>query len=177
VFKWVRPPLIAVMTFGFAGVARSLRSLRVITFPRERARARGWQAPLVGDDWPTGAQDLVILAQRMSQRGYASAVDVLEPPPLFKHLGLPFLLRLADDAAAGDRRPRRVDLDDETARAASALARSGSARIRRGEFRREHGKARQAGAETLGAIAEFSITTAISLPARAGGPRQTFVRQ
>ena len=38
--------------------------------------------------------------------------------PLFKPLGLPFRLRLADDAAAGDRGAGRVDLDDEAARAA-----------------------------------------------------------
>jgi hypothetical protein len=160
------PPLIAVMTFGFAGVARSLRSLRVITFKRERARARG-----------TGAQDLVISAQRMSQCGpmLQRRMFLNRRPVQAPRASFPAASR--GRSAAGDRRPRRVDLDDETARAASALARSGSARIRRGEFRREHGKARQAGAETSGAIAEFSITTAISLPARAGGPRQTFVRQ
>ena len=58
----------------------------------------------------------------------------------------------------------------DKARDASALARSNTARIRHDEFRREHTKARQAGAETSGAIADYFNDNGY-LPARA--PRWT----
>jgi len=58
----------------------------------------------------------------------------------------------------------------DKARDASALVRSKTARIRHDEFRRELAKARQAGAETSGAVAEFFNQNGY-LPARA--PRWT----